>query len=230
MSHGLHADLMASLEGTAAELETCKAQLQEKEAQIHDLNACMYDLQQRLAEATERAARVQRESEEKDSAISELAQLVASREASQVALVDTVQAFINHQLPSLPATPRDGASGGDADVAAKRFEAMVGYWQDRLHAQAEVSSLKLRSLDSKDSEADNKHAGSGEGPQADGAEDGCLSGDAVSACSTSDDEEGDEGVEDAGCVGAQTPRDDGRKQGCAEVVEVSPAMAPLTPL
>jgi len=100
--------------------------------------------------AEQRAAMAQCCSEEKDATIEELAALIASREASQVALVETVQAFINHQLPSMPATPRDGSSrdghDGEGEVAARRFEAMVSFWQDRLRAQAELSTLKLRGV------------------------------------------------------------------------------------
>jgi hypothetical protein len=75
----------------------------------------------------------------------QLAELLASREASHVALVETIEAYMAHQLPSMPPTPRGAPTPGEeAPNEEQRFQAMVSFWQARLAVQAEQASRKLR--------------------------------------------------------------------------------------
>jgi peptidoglycan hydrolase CwlO-like protein len=75
---------------------------------------------------------------EKDAIIAELAQLVASREAAQIALVETVQEFLQQQ--SMPSTPRCSSSQGNVP----KLEEQIDYWQERLQNQADEAVDRLR--------------------------------------------------------------------------------------
>jgi len=77
---------------------------------------------------------------EKDATIAELAQLVASREAAQIALVETVQDFLQQQ--SMPSTPRCSSSQGIN--APLKLEDQIDYWQERLQNQADEAVERLR--------------------------------------------------------------------------------------
>jgi hypothetical protein len=109
------------------------------------------ELERRAEEAEEAAATLAKQVKEKDAIVAELATLIATREASELALVKNVQTFINQSLSSLPATPRDQAvAAGTAAMhlqqQQQRMEAMAHYLQDRLQAKAESSTPRLMGI------------------------------------------------------------------------------------
>lgn len=117
-----------------------------------DGNETLNALRIQLAKANEALIQSRLEIQEKEETIQELAHMLASREASQMALIETVQSYIAQQcvIPSLPATPTNAttAIGGtgienwDADATQSQLEIII----ERLHAQAEIGTKKLREV------------------------------------------------------------------------------------
>lgn len=87
---------------------------------------------------TKMSTEMEKQLAEKDATIAELAQLVASREAAQIALVETVQEFLQQQ--SMPSTPRCSSSQDNVP----KLEEQIDYWQGRLQNQAEEAVDRLR--------------------------------------------------------------------------------------
>lgn len=71
--------------------------------------------------------------------------MLAAREASHQALSETLQAYLSHQLPSMPPTPRDVPGTGDSTAAvdAQRFNTMVAFWAQRLQVQAAEAMTRV---------------------------------------------------------------------------------------
>ena len=117
---------------------------------VQNENKTLEALRIQLAKAEEALALAHVEIKEKEETIQELAHMLASREASQMALIETVQSYIAQQCgnASLPATPRSTATDStgmetcDADVTQSQLEAII----ERLHAQAEIGTMKLRAV------------------------------------------------------------------------------------
>lgn len=117
---------------------------------VQNENETLEALRLQLAKAEEALALAHLEIKEKEETIQELAHMLASREASQMALIETVQSYIAQQggNVSLPATPRSTATDStgmencDADVTQSQLEAII----ERLHAQAEIGTMKLRAV------------------------------------------------------------------------------------
>lgn len=107
-----------------------------------DNHTLLHKTEAKIPISIEQSSKLEMEKQlvEKDAIIAELAQLVASREAAQIALVETVQEFLQQQ--SMPSTPRCSSSQG-VD-APKLLEDQIDYWQERLHNQADEAVERLR--------------------------------------------------------------------------------------
>jgi hypothetical protein len=138
-------------------------------------------------------------------ALTEMAAVLAGREAAHAALVETVRALVAQGVPGASETPGATPAAtprGDAESAegeAERFGALTAYWGERLEAQAHEAMARLRAP-----------AGGGDLPSADGS------------ASSSDD---------GGSEGAPTPRTAAPKAELRvpPLGHAAKALAPWTP-
>ena len=163
----LNASLLLQLQETSAKLQLAEAEIAVKDEEISRLSSELCSREIELLEALS-------STEEQESAVQELAYMLAAREASHGALIDTVHAFVSQNISSLPPTPRDaitttniasaglntgergnpasaGPTGESAVESSKKLETMVSFWQERLEAQAaeltgSSSAFKLKEL------------------------------------------------------------------------------------
>jgi len=145
----LNAKLLLQLQETTAKLQQAEVENINKDKEIVSLSSELSTKEVELLEALS-------STREQESAVQELAYMLAAREASHGALIDTVHAFVSQDVSSLPPTPRDlntprattaglpgeqgcHNSGAMAGVAvpegAKNLEAVVSFRQERLEAQ-----------------------------------------------------------------------------------------------
>ncbi|KAG7669220.1 hypothetical protein Ndes2526B_g05518 [Nannochloris sp. 'desiccata'] len=154
----LNASLLLQLQETSAKLQRAEVEIINKDKEISRLSSELCTKEVELLEALSSTA-------EQESAVQEVAYMLAAREASHGALIDTVHAFVSQNVSSLPPTPRDSTStsataslpgeegghnnGAIADAAAiesaKKLETMVSFWQERLEAHVAVDSCTLKS-------------------------------------------------------------------------------------
>jgi hypothetical protein len=144
--------LVLKLSETMQELHEYKAKATRQEEEIRELKEELENIRvaddensnvvHRAAAAEipsiEQSTEMEKQLAEKDAIIAELAQLVASREAAQIALVETVQEFLQQQ--SMPSTPRCSSSQGNVP----KLEEQIDYWQERLQNQADEAVDRLR--------------------------------------------------------------------------------------
>ena len=154
----MNAKLLLQLQETTAKLQQAEVDIINKDKEIFSLSSELCTKEVELLEALS-------STREQESAVQELAYMLAAREASHEALIDTVHAFVSQNV-SLPPTPRDaiptsamtaglpaGEERGDttgavadipANESAKQLETIVSFWQERLEAQVAEGSNSLK--------------------------------------------------------------------------------------
>ncbi len=134
-------------------------------------------------------------------ALTEMAAVLAGREAAHAALVETVRALVVQGVPGAGETPgaTPAATPRGEEREAERFGELTAYWSERLEAQAREAMARLRAP-----------AGGGDLPSADGSAGG------------SDDD---------GSEGAPTPRTAAPKAAprVPPLAHAAKALAPWTP-
>ena len=154
----VNASLLLQLQEATAKLQQAELQI---EAQNEEISRLSNELCSKEVELLEALSSTQ----EQESAVQELAYMLAASEANHGALIDTVHAFVSQNVTSLPPTPRDlnTTNGGSsaavaaatprgeamsdaASESAKKLETMVSFWQEKLEAQVAESgnTLKLK--------------------------------------------------------------------------------------
>jgi len=173
-SHSDDSDLIGASHPLAEQTQldqaclTCielQASVQELAEQVNRLEAQFKRMSKENEDLRNALATAEKEACAREETVTELALMLASREASQVALVDTVHSYIARHITSLPATPRGPGEITDPPPGAKAAEGegpatnSAQYWQERLQAQAEKAALKLRNL-CPESRSEQSNAGS----------------------------------------------------------------------